>query len=467
MFDSVRVRLTAWYVFILALVLTVFSVGAYVQITRTLYERFDADLKLSLESAAVRLVDEIAAGSPYRLAAQRSLDELSTFDSSAIFANDGTVLDEQSAPGDPGVSLPSGQLQASDILLITINQKYGQRRVIARRIDVPGRGSSFTIVISRSFESVDSALRGIRRIFLLGVFGALLISTAGGWFLSKRSLSPVVAMSNRARRIGAENLSERLPVANSRDELGRLAETFNELLARLDTSFALQRRFMADASHELRTPVSVIRTASEVTLEMAERPEGDYRDALRIIDEQAKRLSRLVDDMFTLARGDVGSQKLDPSDFYLDEIVTEAVRAARILAERKGVSVELPELHETPYFGDEGLVRQMLLNLLDNAVKYTDKGGTVEANLTRVNGAYFFSVSDTGIGIPETEQSLIFDRFYRVNPRRAKQGGAPWGAGLGLSIARWIAEAHGGKLYLRESSNRGSRFEVELPADRI
>jgi heavy metal sensor kinase len=297
---------------------------------------------------------------------------------------------------------------------------------------------------------------------------SLLLSGVGGWFLARRSLSSVVAMSERARRIGAENLEQRLPVANPRDELGRLASTFNELLARLNESFSHQRRFMADASHELRTPLSVMRTATDVTLEREGRTEGEYRDALKIIDEQARRLSRIVEDMFTLARADVGQQGLRPCDFYLDELIMETARAAVVLASRKGVKVTVSPSAEMPFHGDEGLLRQMLLNLLDNAVKHTPGGGSVSVVLARSEGALTITVSDTGAGIPAEAWPHIFERFYRVDKARsraeaARAGGS--GAGLGLSIARWIAEAHGGSLELRRSEAAGgSTFVASLPS---
>jgi signal transduction histidine kinase len=273
-------------------------------------------------------------------------------------------------------------------------------------------------------------------------------------------------MSERARRIGAENLEQRLPVANPRDEIGRLAAAFNELLGRLDESFSYQRRFMADASHELRTPLSVIRTATGVTLERDGRAEGEYRDALKIVDEQARRLTHIVEDMFTLARADAGQPGLNLCDLYLDELVTEVARAADVLAWRKDVRVSVTPAEETLFHGDEGLLRQMLLNLVDNAVKHTSAGGSVQIRLARENGHHAITVADTGTGIPAAAQQHIFERFYRADKARSRVeavGGDNGGAGLGLSISHWIAEAHGGHLELRHSDESGSTFVATLP----
>ena len=195
-------------------------------------------------------------------------------------------------------------------------------------------------------------------------------------------------MSEQARRISAENLEERLPVANARDELGRLAVVFNELLARVNAAFAQQRQFMADASHELRTPVSVAQTAAGVTLEQPQRAEAEYRDALQVINDQTRRLSRIVEDMFTLARADAGRLPLRLSRFYLDELLAETARAATVLAAPQGINVDLPLIAETPFEGDEDLLRQMLLNLLDNAIKHTPAGGTVRLSLAQQAADY-------------------------------------------------------------------------------
>jgi heavy metal sensor kinase len=266
--------------------------------------------------------------------------------------------------------------------------------------------------------------------------------------------------------MSAENLEQRLPITNANDELGRLAATFNELLGRLDESLSQQRRFMADASHELRTPLSVMRTATGVTLEQEQRSESEYRDALKVIDEQARRLTRIVADMFTLARADAGRRALNRSDFYLDELLWECVRAASVLGSHKGVTIEVGELVEVPYRGDEGLLRQLILNLLDNAIKHTPSGGKVRVSLESQNSQYKIIVSDSGTGIPPEAQPHIFERFYRVDKSRSRTEASDLGAGagLGLSIARWIAETHHGRVELESSGSKGSVFVASFPS---
>ena len=474
MLDSVRVRLTLWYVGILALMLVGFSAAHYVMVARSLYDDLDDDLRLSLKTVAVSLERGLAENRPERQAALDAINELSTREAAAVFDSSGALVAEQPAQGGIHARLPAeGALPDRDIHLETETQRVGggaqvSRRVAAERVYVNGHGTPYTIVVNESFDLVEDGLGTIRDLLYVAVPGGLLISALGGWFLARRSLASVVAMSERARRISAENLDERLPLGNSRDELGRLAATFNELLSRLDESFSHQRRFMADASHELRTPLSVMRTATDVTLEREGRTEGEYRDALKIIDEQVRRLTRIVEDMFMLARADVGRQGIHPSDFYLDELIMEAARAADVLASHKRVAIVVAPMAETPFHGDEGLLRQMLLNLLDNAVKHTPAGGSIHVRLVRADGSYSISVSDTGAGVPAEAQSQIFERFYRVDKARSRAEaarGVNSGAGLGLSIARWIAEAHGGRLVLQHSGEAGSTFVASLPAN--
>jgi len=473
MLDSVRVRLTLWYVGILALMLVGFSAAHYAMVARSLYDDLDDDLRLSLKTVAISLERGFGENRPERQAALDAINELSTREAAAVYDSSGTLVAEQPAQGGIRALLPAeGALPDRDIHLETETQRVGgaqvSRRVAAERVYVAGPGSPYTIVVNESFDSVEDGLGTIRDLLYVAVPGGLLISALGGWFLARRSLASVVAMSERARRISAENLDERLPLGNSRDELGRLAATFNELLSRLDESFSQQRRFMADASHELRTPLSVMRTATDVTLEREGRTEGEYRDALKIIDEQVRRLTRIVEDMFMLARADVGRQGIRPSDFYLDELIMEAARAADVLASHKRVAIVVGPVAETPFHGDEGLLRQMLLNLLDNAVKHTPAGGSIHVRLARADGHYSISVSDTGAGIPAEAQSQIFERFYRLDKARSRAEaarGVNSGAGLGLSIARWIAEAHGGRLVLQHSGEAGSTFVASLPAN--
>jgi two-component system OmpR family sensor kinase len=263
----------------------------------------------------------------------------------------------------------------------------------------------------------------------------------------------------QAEAITAQSAEWQLDPAPVDDELGRLTGAFNRLLARLGDALRMQRQFMADASHELRTPVSVIQTATEVTLDRDERDVAEYRDALLIIQEQTARLSRTVEDMFVLARADAGGHRLIRRPLYLDEIVAECVKAAAVAASQRQIQLVTRIEPDVSMHGDDGLLRQMVTNLIDNALRYTPEGRSVTVAVGRDRTDAIVSVSDTGPGVASADRERIFERFVRLDPARSSSSGA----GLGLPIARWIAEQHGGTLALQQSATGGSTFIAHLP----
>jgi heavy metal sensor kinase len=468
MLNSIRTRLAIWHVGVLAVVLVSFSVGVYFLISHSLYQRLDDNLRTTAKETGISLSDDIRDGIPVSTAATDVLNEhIGPHQAAAIFDTDGRLIAENTALGNIRAPTPhlSSTLTGEPNLYTPSENGNGPRRVAVH--EVMADGKVYAIVVSNPFEPVTRELKVIRLVLYISILMALLLSGFGGWFLARRSLAPIVEMMERARQISAENLVQRLPVANPRDELGRLATTFNELLARLDQSFAQERRFVADASHELRTPLSVIRTATGVTLERKGRDETEYREALKMIDEQARRLTRIVDDMFTLALADSGHPSLHPSNFHLNDLISETVRAAEVLGIRKEVGVHVDPLVETPYRGDEGLLRQLLLNLLDNAIRHTLPHRMVRMKLKSSGSEHQIVVSDAGTGIPIEAQPFIFERFFRVDKARSRAEAVAGGAGLGLPIAKWIAEAHGGTLELLRSDDTGSTFVASLPSNNL
>ena len=470
MFDSVRVRLTLWYVMVLALVLIAFSIGLYLLLAQSLRGRLDSTLRNEARALAGSFERQIGEGKPEKEAAQTVQEERSfPRQATAIFNSEGRVIAEKPTRSGKHARCPSlNLLHGDDTYFYTaLEEEDGGRdgrRIAVKRITNATTGKSYIFAVSQPLDRLVEELVSLRHILFIVVPAALALAGIGGWFLARRSLAPVVVMSERARRISAENLQERLPLVNARDELGKLAATFNELLTRLETSFRQQRRFMADASHELRTPLSVLRTATDVTLGREHREEDEYREALKITSEQTHRLTQIVDDMFTLARADSGSRKLDESDFYLDELIGETARAAAVLTTSKSIKLDVANPSEMFCHGDEQLLRQMLMNLLGNAIKHTPPGGVIRIAATRHDNQYQIKVADTGSGIPLDAQPHIFERFFRADSARARHGSNGSGAGLGLAIARWIAEAHNGRLELERSDDHGSVFVATLPA---
>jgi heavy metal sensor kinase len=325
-------------------------------------------------------------------------------------------------------------------------------------------GASYTVAAVQSLRGLRDTIGRVVVAYLIAIPLLLAVAVAGGYALASRALAPIAEMSRRARTISATDLHERLPVENPRDELGDLAAMVNDLLRRIEASFEQRRQFFADASHELRTPAAIVRAESEVALARPTRPEAEYREALRVIQEAGERLSRIVDDLFLLARADGGHYALRREPLYLDELVADAVRAMRAVGEQRAVTVEPRLTQEAAYTGDAELLRRMLLNVIDNAIKHSPAGSTVRVRLERAPGTYEISVSDAGPGVPPEFHDRIFDRFYRVSGSEAGTNPQPGsGAGLGLAIARWVAEAHGGTLQLARSSPAGSEFRVSLP----
>jgi heavy metal sensor kinase len=468
MFDSVRARLTAWYVCLLAATLVASIVLIYLLLARLLYARVDDNLHAVVQIAQTSLANDLNEGQDAEDAARSTATELATRQTMvAIYDNRGRLLAEAGREDDIVIPLPSiNRIPLDEDVWQTIveaDDLDDRHRLATRRVVVPGFDVEYIIVAGTTLEPTDEELESLRIILAYLVPLALVVAGFGGWFLAGRSLSPVVAMADRARQIGVENLGERLPVANPRDELGRLAETFNSLLARLEASLVQQRQFMADASHELRTPVTTARTASAVALQQPTRDEADYRETLAIVEQEMTRLSRIVDDMFTLARADAGSHPLRPTPMYLDEVLDEAVRALRVVAATRQVEITSSVLRPAPFTGDEDLVRRLIINILDNAVRYAPSGSTVRVALDRAGDRYAISVADDGPGIPADVQPHIFERFYRVDAARTH--GRDGGAGLGLALARWIATVHGGNVSLAASSRMGSTFVIDLPAE--
>jgi two-component system OmpR family sensor kinase len=482
MLDSVRVRLTLWYTGLLTVFLVALALTTYFIFWRSTVERTDSNLaevaEAFLTTARAELEDNTGPDAA-KYATQEAIVEHRFRDHVFVVLDpNGKVLTSSEEPPLKGREAVSAANLLSSVAFQELlahsamtdrsfenvqGDRSGYRAYVRK---FPLKGQTYTLIILQSLHVQQEMLEEVRVTFAWVIPLAILLASGGGYFLARKSLAPVVAMSTKAGRIGAENLSERLPVQNARDELGHLAKSFNELLERVDQSFERQRQFMSDASHELRTPAAILRGESEVALSKGERPAEEYRESLTVLHEEAQRLTQIVEDLFTLTRADAGQYPLSPKDFYLDELVADCVHATRSLALAKKITLgaELPE--ELPIRADEGLLRRMILNLLDNAIKYTPSGGQVRVSCARAGSEYALRVKDSGPGIPAELQDRVFERFFRVDKARTRTEGDGVGAGLGLSIARWIAEAHCGRLVLTQSDSSGSTFTAFLPAQR-
>jgi heavy metal sensor kinase len=313
------------------------------------------------------------------------------------------------------------------------------------------------ILVAHDLAELDEVI-GRLALVLLALFPlALAAAGAGGLALANRALAPVDRITRAASEISERDLSRRLPVGG-RDELGRLATTFNALIARLQQAFERQRRFTADASHELRTPLSLIQAITSQKLMRPREPE-EYEQTLRQIDEAAAYMAKLVAHLLTLARADAGQVTLEQEPLELTELLEHV--AAQV-GETSGWAIPIYADGPAPVVGDAIRLTELFLNLLENAVKYTPPAGTIEIHVCHNPDSVKVAVRDTGIGIPPEHLPHVFDRFYRVDKARSREAG---GTGLGLAISRWIAEAHGGSIHAESKPGEGTMMTVTLPVE--
>lgn len=453
MLRTFRARLTLWYVGCFALLFLALTAALYGVLWRALLGRLDETLLSQAGTTASLFEDEMTENKGDVVASAADVVGDIQFRSSkaAIIASGRTVkgnapfdaasLARQAGPGVESVFSSQGM------------------RVAAHRLNLGG--APFLAIAAQPLDALDADLAAIRRAVLLALPLMLLAAGASGYWFAGRSLRPLDEMAAQANRIGGENLDARLEIGNAAAELSTLAASLNALLGRIDQSFDGMRRFVADASHELRTPVSVIRGEADVALGK-ERSAAEYRESLAVILDESRRLSILVDDLLNLARADAGRVKLRTEPFYWSDLLAECCRAMQSLAAARGVELLLRPsgTSDLQFEGDEELLRRMTLNLLDNAIRYTPAGGRVTAELEGRADGLLLRISDTGIGIAPEAAAHVFERFFRADKARAREQG---GFGLGLAIVKWIVEAHRGVVELASQPGAGSVFTVILP----
>ncbi len=462
---SIRARLTLWYSALMALSLLAASLAVLWLHMWWGRAQFDSELaSLGAETARVVQEEFSESGDLRRavLEASNSLDVPNR--AMAILDSHGTPMvarfrdfPYQSTQSTLVSLTATASAVAPGPFIQTIGGREHAWRVLLRRES--SRAGDYVIFVAGTLDQLDQQRRLLSRVLLVAMPLMVLMAAGVCWVVASSALRPVTRMAAQAEAITAQSAEWQLDPAPVDDELGQLTRAFNRLLARLADALRMQRQFMADASHELRTPVSVIQTATEVTLDRDERDVVEYRDALVIIQEQTARLSRTVEDMFVLARADAGGHRLVRRPLYLDEIVAECVKAAAVAASQRQIQLVTRIEPEVAMQGDDGMLRQMVTNVIDNAVRYTPEGGRITVAVDHDRADAMVSVSDTGPGIATADRERIFERFVRLDPARSSSSGA----GLGLPIARWIAEQHGGTLTLEPSATGGSTFIAHLP----
>jgi heavy metal sensor kinase len=445
---SIRVRLTLGYALALATILAAFSVAVFLLVRASLLHEVQERAEQSL-AVVQRLVVDGA----------QEADEIEEHGIVALFA-----LQHEGAAGYVSTAwrrqgLPEPYSLATEPRLRRWRSDDGRSYAIAGAASAAA-GQPLTILVAVDEDPVLEHLRTLGLVLLLGFPAAIAAAVIGGSLLAKRMLSPVGAMADAAGRITAERLSERLPIEDAEDEFGRLAGVFNQTLARLQDAFERLQRFTADASHELRTPLTALRSVGEVALRA---PDFHQRSRETIVSmlEESERLTQLVDGLLMLTRESTEAYRARFAPVDLGKLSSEVVELLRALSEEREQRLDALAEGDVVVHGDHGTLRQALINLVDNAIKYTPRGGSIRVHVHPAGGAdVVVQVSDTGPGIAEEHRHRIFERFYRVDHDRSRSTG---GAGLGLAIARWAAELNGGRIELESTPGEGSTFTLRVP----
>jgi heavy metal sensor kinase len=457
---SIRARLTFWYTAVVLAILLVISGASYLLLRWHLLHDLDASLvTMARVMSDVGRPDEASPLSPDLEPLVREL--LGPEFADALLQ----LLDPQGRLRSraPRAALPLSPTARENaarglVTIETIVPAPGEPlRLLTMPVTRAGRVVDLLQVAMPLRRTQQTLARFVDTLLVLVPLGAVL-AAAGGWGLARRALRPVDHMSQSARRISAEDLSRRLERRGTGDEIDRLADTLNQMLGRLEAAFGEMQRFAADAAHELRTPLTALRGGIEVALR-TERPPEEYRRVLISSLEDVDQLIRLAEDLLLLSRSTAGlTTALAPVD--LEALVLEALEAGVRLAKGRGVTVRLGPITPAVARGDVAALRRALLNLVDNAIKYTPAGGSIELSLGAVMGTAALAVQDTGIGIDPADAPRVFEPFVRLDAARSRDTG---GSGLGLAIARSIVTAHGGSLEVESRLGAGSRFTIRLP----
>ncbi|MCJ7545585.1 MAG: heavy metal sensor histidine kinase [Deltaproteobacteria bacterium] len=467
MFKTIKFKMTLWYVAILGIILSCFSLFLYFTLADSLYKGVDNKIRTMAEIVASSTRSPLGVGT-----SMADLDQIMTerFGIRPLgrFIQ---ILDESGRIGDRSTNLRDVQIPISvqtmkaaskGVLTFETVQVMGKYPLRIVTMPITENEKMVGIVqVGSSLEGVEEALHQLLLILLIAVPAALLIASAGGLFLANKALRPVDAITRIARSIGSGDLSQRIRIKRVNDELGRLASTFNEMIAKLEKSFRQVRRFTADASHELKTPLTILRGEVEVGLKKR-RGLKEYERILASNLEEINRMSRIVEDLLTLSRADMGELTMEREEIELSALAREVWRDLRLLAKKKRIQLKFMDNGFTRVEGDSLFLRQLILNLTENGLKYTRAGGEVAVRVKgdRDQGVVRLLVTDTGDGIPQKDLKRIFDRFYRVDGARSRETG---GTGLGLSICQWIAQAHKGRIAVESKVGKGSTFTVTLP----
>jgi heavy metal sensor kinase len=459
---SLRFRLIMWYAGLLT--------GVFLLCGATMHQALRHYLKQSLAESLQRRTQQITVslladvektGEPYVVDEIKARYAPENYDRFVrLSRRDGTIIyaSGRAATFNPA-GLPPARAKDSPRTALLPD---GNRLLIVTDEYRTRSGREYVIESGGPMQPIDAVLAHLLFLLLMGMPVVVLVAVGGGLFLVSRALAPVVQIARSAEQITLHNLSERLPLTNTGDELEHLSLALNRMIVRLSEALEQNRRFLADASHELRTPLAALRGEMESVVEQT-RALPELSDRAGSVLEEVDRLSKIVDALFAISRLDAGEAQQAWERFDLASLTASTTEQMSLLAEDKGVSVACNVEGNVCVEGDRARIKQVVVNLLDNAIKYTPYYGSVNLNVHAREGKAVIEVADTGIGIPPEALPHIFERFFRVDNARSRGAG---GAGLGLAIVKSICTAHGGRVEVESTEGRGSRFTVELPLAR-
>lgn len=463
-YKTVRFRITVQHTAAFAFLFAVFSVGLYYGLRDLTARHVDQELIHRAKLLLPELV--IVDGAPMvRESIQEVMSQAlrTTYFHSEITNQKGEVLKPsprfRTPKKGPHTALPSRKLSADNPIFTTFTSENEQFRMAILPLH-DDTGQEYYVRIAYPLNAIDEAFENLRFFLLAGAPLIVAMAALGGWLLARGSLQPVTQITQAARQISARGLAQRIPVRGVRDELDELAQTFNEMLRRLQSSFEQARNFSFDAAHELRTPLTAMRGETEVAL-LKNSSSEELRRVLRSNLEEINRITAIVNDLLTVAQGEAGALELRRETVALSDLAGNIVETVQVLAEDKAVKLEASIEPGVKVTGDSLRLSQLLLNLLDNAIKHSSPGQTVRMRLEKNGAGPTLTVEDAGCGIAEKDIPHIFDRFFRTDRSRSRQ--VP-GSGLGLSICKWIVDAHGGSISVASKLGSGSVFTVQLPS---
>lgn len=458
---SIRVRLTLWYGFTLTVVLTMMGVLVYGTLRHRLSLHHDEPL-LAMGRAVEHILNEQEDCHTLTPVQIRTLDQLGKL----------VLVHEEGGKHQVFYQSPSMASNAMAPAVETIGWDVTPRPTLLtfEHQGVPWRvlsmpyhskaGRQGVIRLMADLSDIEATLRSLRLALMLLAPAGILCSAIGGYWLAGKALAPVDRVVRRAREIEANNLNQRLPHPGAADEIGTLVDTLNGMIGRLEQSFDAMKRFTADASHELRSPLASLRNTIDVTLERPRTVEAQ-RAALESMGEDVDRLRKIVEDLLLLARADAGRMIMAREPLRLDELVEAMAEALRPRMDSRAIALKVHIAGPVTLLGDERWLYQLVANLLDNAFKFTPPEGVIQVEVGAEAGRARLEVTDSGPGIPEADLERIFERFHQVDPSRTQS--QQQGSGLGLAISAWIAHAHGGSITASNPPGAGARFQVTLP----